>query len=119
MSAIIDNGYADAILAGNALATHDLEAAYLKTALGQDIYTQELHENGHYNHLETINRVRHHGSIAKFIEAEGINNGIIYSCEKMGVPYVLGGSIRDDHVIMTANKYGMTMCFTGMRLFHH
>jgi len=40
---------------------------------------------------------------------------------KSGVQYIAepGGSIRDDHVIMTANKYGMTMCFTGMRLFHH
>ena len=40
---------------------------------------------------------------------------------KSGVRYIAepGGSIRDDHVIMTANKYGITMCFTGMRLFHH
>ena len=40
---------------------------------------------------------------------------------KSGVQYIAepGGSIRDDHVIETADKYGMTMCFTGMRLFHH
>ena len=40
---------------------------------------------------------------------------------KSGVQYIAepGGSIRDDNVIETANKYGMTMCFTGMRLFHH
>ena len=40
---------------------------------------------------------------------------------KSGVQYIAepGGSIRDDHVIATANKYGITMCFTGMRLFHH
>ena len=40
---------------------------------------------------------------------------------KSGVQYIAepGGSIRDDHVIETANKYGMTMCFTGIRLFHH
>ena len=40
---------------------------------------------------------------------------------KSGVQYIAepGGSIRDDHVIATANKYGMTVCFTGMRLFHH
>lgn len=38
-----------------------------------------------------------------------------------GVSYIAepGGSIRDDLVISTANKYGMIMCFTGMRLFHH
>ena len=40
---------------------------------------------------------------------------------KSGVKYSAqpGGSIRDDHVIETANKHGMVMCFTGMRLFHH
>lgn len=96
MSKLIENGYVHAVLAGNALATHDLEGAYLRTALGQDIYTQESMPNGHYNHLDLINRVRYHGSIKAFIENEHIDNGIIYSCEKYGVPYVLGGSIRDD-----------------------
>ena len=40
---------------------------------------------------------------------------------KSGVDYIVepGGSIRDDNVIATADKYGITMCFTGMRLFHH
>ena len=40
---------------------------------------------------------------------------------KSGVKYIAqpGGSIRDDNVIETANKHGMVMCFTGMRLFHH
>ena len=40
---------------------------------------------------------------------------------KSGVQYIAepGGSIRDDHVIETANRYGMVMAFTGMRLFHH
>ncbi len=95
-SKLIEAGYVHAILAGNALATHDLEGAYLGTALGQDIYTQESQPLGHYNHLDTINRIKYHGSIPEFIRAEGIDNGIIYSCEKCGVPYVLAGSIRDD-----------------------
>ena len=47
-SALIANGYVDAVMAGNALATHDLEAAWLGTALGQNIYTTELQQNGHY-----------------------------------------------------------------------
>ena len=40
---------------------------------------------------------------------------------KSGVSYIVepGGSIRDDHVIETADKYGMVMAFTGLRLFHH
>ena len=45
----------------------------------------------------------------------------IERAHKSGVLYVAqpGGSIRDDHVIDTCNKYGMVMCFTGLRLFHH
>lgn len=45
----------------------------------------------------------------------------IERAHKSGVKYVAepGGSIRDDHVISTCNKYGMAMCFTGIRLFHH
>jgi len=95
-SGLIEKGYVGALLGGNALATHDLEGAYLNTALGQDIYTQALYPNGHYNHIDTINRVRLHGSIENFIKAEGIDNGIIYTCKRCGVPTVLVGSIRDD-----------------------
>ena len=95
-SALIGAGYVHAVLAGNALAAHDLEGAYLHTALGQDIYTQKSCPNGHYNHLDTINKVRYYGSVPEFIKNENIDNGIIYSCEKYGVPYVLAGSIRDD-----------------------
>jgi lysine-ketoglutarate reductase/saccharopine dehydrogenase-like protein (TIGR00300 family) len=93
---LIANGYVHAVLAGNALATHDLEAAYLHTALGQNIYTQKSQPNGHYNHLDTINKVKMYGSVQKFIAEEHIDNGIICACEKYGVPYVLAGSIRDD-----------------------
>ncbi|MDO4518504.1 MAG: hypothetical protein Q4B78_04785, partial [Bacillota bacterium] len=93
---IIEAGYVDALLAGNALATHDLEGAYMNTALGQNIYTQRSVRNGHYHHLETINRVRYHGSVAEFLKQEKLDDGIIAACEKKGVPYVLGGSIRDD-----------------------
>ena len=45
----------------------------------------------------------------------------IERAKKSGVMYIAepGGSIRDDHVIMTCNKYNMAMAFTGIRLFHH
>ena len=45
----------------------------------------------------------------------------IARAQKSGVKYIAepGGSIRDDNVIDTCNKYGMVMCFTGIRLFHH
>lgn len=96
MQLMIENGFVDGIMAGNALATHDLEAATLHTALGQDIYTQQTHRNGHYNHLDVINRVRRAGSIEAFVRAEHIDDGIIASCIHQHVPLVLAGSIRDD-----------------------
>ncbi len=45
----------------------------------------------------------------------------IERAHRSGVQYVAqpGGSVRDDNVIEVCNKYGMTMCFTGIRLFHH
>lgn len=95
-AALVRGGYVHSLLAGNALATHDLEAGYLHTALGQDIYTQESRPNGHYHHIDTLNAVRAAGSTAAFIESGAVKDGIIYECVKKGVPYVLAGSIRDD-----------------------
>jgi lysine-ketoglutarate reductase/saccharopine dehydrogenase-like protein (TIGR00300 family) len=96
MQGLIEHGFCHALLAGNALATHDLEAAMFGTGLGQDIYTQELRPQGHYNHLDVINEVCKHGSIKSAISQLGIKDGIIAACEKRGIPYVLAGSIRDD-----------------------
>ena len=96
MQAMVEHGYVDGLMAGNALATHDLEGAMFHTALGQDIYTQKSQPNGHYNHLDVINRVRRSGSIERFVDDYKIDNGIMYSCVKNNVPFVLTGSIRDD-----------------------
>ena len=90
-SRLIAGGFVHAVLAGNALATHDLEAAYLNTALGQNIYTQESQPNGHYNHLDTINRVRLHGSIPAFLKAEQIENGILLHLRTARRPVHTGG----------------------------
>ncbi len=95
-SALIENGYVDAVLAGNAMATHDLEAGMFQTALGQNIYSQEYVQDGHYKHLDVINKARREGSIEKFIEKYNIDSGIVNSALKNNVPLVLAGSIRDD-----------------------
>ena len=66
-------------------------------------------------HLATIKGVAL-GSDAFFPFGDNIERAA-----KSGVSYIAepGGSIRDDNVIAACNKHGMTMCFTGMRLFHH
>jgi hypothetical protein len=96
MQGLIEAGYCHALLAGNALATHDLEAALFRTGLGQDIYTQVRQLLGHYNHLDVLNAVRRIGSIRAALRTLPLRDGIIYACEARGVPYVLAGSIRDD-----------------------
>lgn len=96
MQGLIENGFCHALMAGNALATHDIEASIYNTGLGQNIYTQMLQPMGHYNHLDILNEVRKAGSIKAAIETMGIQDGIMYACENNNIPYILAGSIRDD-----------------------
>ena len=96
MQRMVEEGYVQGVMGGNALATHDLEGAVLHTALGQDIYTQKSMQNGHYNHIDIINEVRRSGSIEQFVEDHEVRDGIMYALVKCGVPFVLAGSIRDD-----------------------
>jgi len=96
MTQMVEQGYCHALLAGNALATHDLEAARFHTGLGQDIYTQAIQPGGHYHHLDILNQVRRFGSIPLAIREMGLDDGIIPACERRQVPYLLAGSIRDD-----------------------
>ncbi len=93
---LIDAGYCHALLAGNAVATHDLEAGHFGTGLGQDIYSQRLVPGGHYHHLDILNRVRKAGAIGAGLSALSVTDGIMAALERRQVPYVLAGSIRDD-----------------------
>lgn len=93
---LIEDGYVHALLAGNALAVHDIEGAIFGTALGQEIYSKQTVELGHYNHLDAINIIREKGSIGKAINAGLIKDGIMRAAVQKGVDFVLAGSIRDD-----------------------
>ncbi len=95
MSWFIANGFVGALLAGNAVAVHDIEASIYGTTLGMT-RTGEITRGGHGLHMRAINRVRAAGSIAKAVEQGIITDGIMYSCVKNNVPFVLTGSIRDD-----------------------
>ena len=91
----IENGFVSALLAGNAVAVHDIEASIFGTTLGMT-KTGEATSGGHGLHMRAINRVRAAGSIAKAVEQGIIKDGIMHACVVKGVPYVLTGSIRDD-----------------------
>ncbi len=91
----IANGYVHAVLIGNAVAVHDIEAAIFGTTLGMTS-TGQAAESGHGLHMRAINRVRAHGSIEAAVAAGTITNGIMHALVTRKVPYVLAGSIRDD-----------------------
>jgi len=93
---LVRTGFVHAVLAGNALAVHDLEASRFGSALGQDIYSRRGRRLGHYNHLDVINAVRAQGSIRAAIDAGLITGGVMHALNEAGIPYVLAGSIRDD-----------------------
>lgn len=91
----IHNGFVQVMLAGNAVAVHDLESALYGTALGMSDSGEHL-EGGHGLHMRAINTIRGAGSIGAAVESGTISSGIMYALETNDVPYVLAGSIRDD-----------------------
>ena len=95
MTWFVENGFVGALLAGNAVAVHDIEAAIFGTTLGMT-QSGESTVGGHGLHMRAINRVRAAGSIAQAVEQGLIRNGIMHAIVKRGVPFVLTGSIRDD-----------------------
>ena len=93
---LIHAGYVHGLLAGNALAVHDLEGALFQTALGQEIYGKCPVHLGHYHHLDALNLIRREGSMARAMASGLIQNGVMHALWQQQVPYVLAGSIRDD-----------------------
>ena len=91
----IRNGYVQAVLAGNAVAVHDIEAAIFGTTLGMS-NTGQPTEGGHGLHMRAINKVRAAGSIERAVETGLIKSGIMHALVTNQVPFVLAGSIRDD-----------------------
>ena len=95
-SQIIRKGYVDALLAGNAIAVHDIENALYGTSLGVDLERGIPIEEGHKNHMRAINTINRYGSIRGAVEAGVLRTGVMYECVRQQVPFVLAGSIRDD-----------------------
>ncbi|MDQ6696505.1 MAG: TIGR00300 family protein [Actinomycetota bacterium] len=96
MARLIRGGHVDILFAGNGFATHDIESNVLGTSLGISMSSGAGTEGGHSNHLRVINEVRRHGSIAAAVEAGYVSRGVMFECVRRSVPFVLGGSIRDD-----------------------
>src|SRR4029079_9014620 len=96
LAALIRGGYVDAVLAGNAIAVHDVEFALTGTSLGIDLAAGAPVEQRHRNHMAAINTINRAGGIRAAVESGVLTSGVMYECVKNGVEYVLAGSIRDD-----------------------
>jgi lysine-ketoglutarate reductase/saccharopine dehydrogenase-like protein (TIGR00300 family) len=91
----IESGFVSTLLAGNAVAVHDIEASIFGTTLGMS-GSGEATVGGHGLHMRAINKVRAAGSIERAVEAGIVTDGIMHACVRKKIPYVLCGSIRDD-----------------------
>lgn len=96
--------YVHGVMAGNGFAVHDLEGAMFGTALGQDIYTKEQTQEGHYHHLDIINRINQIGSIKEAVKSGIIKEGVMHSLVEKEIPFVLAASIRDDGPLPDVEK---------------
>jgi lysine-ketoglutarate reductase/saccharopine dehydrogenase-like protein (TIGR00300 family) len=93
---LIRGGYVGVLLAGNALAVHDVEQAMFGTSLGVDLDTGKTIEGGHRHHMRAINAICRAGGLKPAVEQGVLRSGIMYECIRQNVDYVLAGSIRDD-----------------------
>ena len=95
-SEIIRLGFVDVVLAGNALAVHDVEFALSGTSLGIDLAAGAPVEQGHRNHMAAINTINRAGSLRDAVATGVLKSGVMYELVTHGVDFVLAGSIRDD-----------------------
>ena len=93
---IIRRGYVDVLLAGNALAVHDVEQALYGTSLGVDMESGRAIEGGHRHHMRAINAIFRAGGLRPAVEQGVLTSGVMYECIRRNVEFVLAGSIRDD-----------------------
>jgi lysine-ketoglutarate reductase/saccharopine dehydrogenase-like protein (TIGR00300 family) len=93
---LIRAGYVDVLLAGNAIAVHDVEQALFGTSLGVDLNTGKAIEGGHRHHMRAINTIARAGSLKAAVDQGVLTSGVMYEVIRHNVQFVLAGSIRDD-----------------------
>jgi len=96
MVALVEHGYVDVLFAGNALATHDIEASLFGTSLGVDLQKGSGVPHGHEHHIRAINKIRGCGSIAAAVSSGVLTGGVMHAMVQAGKQFVLVGSVRDD-----------------------
>ena len=89
LAQLIRDGYVDVLLAGNAVAAHDIERQLFGTSLGMNCAGNAI-SGGHRNHLYAISEIMASGSIKNAIAEGKLKGGIIYECIQKGVPFISG-----------------------------
>jgi len=96
MVALVKADFVDVLFAGNALATHDIEASLYGTSLGVDLAMGRGVEHGHEHHIRALNTIRKEGSIQHAVDSGTLTGGIMHALVTHGKEFVLVGSVRDD-----------------------
>lgn len=96
LAKLVEAGWVQAVFSGNGFATHDIESNLYQTSLGVHLEEGITAERGHEHHIRAINKIRNSGSIAKAVEDGTLTGGVMFSLVSNKVPFVLGGSVRDD-----------------------
>ncbi len=96
MVAMVNAGFVDVLFAGNALATHDIEASLYGTSLGVDLAMGRGVEHGHEHHIRALNTIRKEGSIRAAVDSGVLTGGIMHALVTHDKEFVLVGSVRDD-----------------------
>ena len=123
-SRLIQAGYVDVLLAGNALAVHDAELALFGTSLGVDIEAGAPVSGGHRHHMRAINIINRAGGIRPAVAGGVLTSGVMVECVRAGVDYVLAGSVRDDgpiadtvtDIIEAQDRYAAALEGVGMAI---
>ncbi|MDD1729617.1 MAG: TIGR00300 family protein [Methanospirillum sp.] len=93
---LIRMGYVQALFTGNGFSVMDMEKQLFGTTLGMDKKTGKVLKSGYKSHIIAINEIWRAGSVRQAIDKGVIQGGVLYECVKNNVPFVIGGSIRDD-----------------------
>jgi lysine-ketoglutarate reductase/saccharopine dehydrogenase-like protein (TIGR00300 family) len=93
---LIKTGYVQAVFTGNGFAVMDIEKQFFGTTLGMDEKTGRVLRRGYKSHLIAINEICKAGNIKKAVDKRILKGGVVYECVKRNIPFVIGGSLRDD-----------------------
>ncbi len=93
---LIEKGYIHVLFTGNGFSVMDTEKQLFGTSLGMDKVTGKVRKRGYKSHLVAINEIWKAGNFQEAVKQGVLKGGVIHACITHDVPFVIGGSLRDD-----------------------